>query len=700
MPGKKGFAFLILTVFALLLLVRLLHLSADPPYDLSTSGGPYGDPGGYSFNARNKILFGTWEVDDYNMMYLSSPPHIVTYLTFRLMGVGLAQQNLVPVLFSLGSLVLFFLILRRRFSNGWALGGTALLGINYLFLMFSRVANRVMPPLFFILLGLFLLQKERREAGTTFAAGASLFLALISKSVVFYVVAALGFGYLIFIILHEPLGKIAKRTGLLIAGAVSLSLPWFFFIYLPHRDYIHSFTELNKNYLIPPDNLSLLLRYFWTRPSILLEEMPFLSVLAAVASLILLLKIFEECKKIPLVDWIFLAWFMFGYLYYAIIQQRVTRHYIPQIVPLVFLAVFLGNHFLSGRTLKKKKFSIFLGLLVFLWMLFPASLALKYFSSLFPQFFSSQRSLNLTLVVLSAAAVVILLVFLKALSKTSLSFFPPALKKSLVILLFSAVFIFQGTKYLEWTLHPRFQFKEISQDLGKAFSNAVIAGLWAPAVCLENKHRAHEYFPGYINDYKDFFQRFGITHVFTTTAFGEHEKFERNFPEVMRRAFLLARYHIWTVEALLYDVRPPFRSRPWGLFEAELYTEKGSTPRFDPEASGRFAVLCRSKQPGYAVIVPVRTPLEKGTYKISFRLKKPDFWRGDEKKMARIDAVSEKRRNPLGSEDIFFDQFSSPTYQDHEMTIRLSFSQMVKFRVYSQGNGSFWVDRIELRKIE
>ena len=82
MPGKKGIPLLAAFLLTLLLCIRLFLLTADPPYDLSTSGGPYGDPGGYSFNARNMVLYGTWEVDDYNMMFMSIPPHLLTFISF------------------------------------------------------------------------------------------------------------------------------------------------------------------------------------------------------------------------------------------------------------------------------------------------------------------------------------------------------------------------------------------------------------------------------------------------------------------------------------------------------------------------------------------------------------------------------------------------------------------------------------------
>lgn len=174
MADKKNFTLLILLLFAVLFLIRLIHLAADPPYNLSASGGPWGDPAGYSQNARAKVLFGTWKIDAYNMMYSSYPPHLVTYALFKVFGVGLAQQNMVPVIFSMGALAVFFLILRLTYGLTTAGLGTLLLGFNYLFLMFSRIADRVMPPLFFLLLGILFLIKGKKKPLWIPAAGVSL----------------------------------------------------------------------------------------------------------------------------------------------------------------------------------------------------------------------------------------------------------------------------------------------------------------------------------------------------------------------------------------------------------------------------------------------------------------------------------------------------------------------------------------------
>jgi 4-amino-4-deoxy-L-arabinose transferase-like glycosyltransferase len=700
MSRKNACFVLAAFLLAILLSLRLLHITADPPYDLSTSGGPYGDPGGYSFNARNKVLFGTWEVDDYNMMYLSFPPHLVTYFSFKLLGVGLAQQNLVPVLFSMGSLLLFFLILRRRFSYAWAFGGTGLLGINYLFLMYSRVANRVMPPLFFILLGIYFLQKGTRKAGFFLAAGTSFFLALASKSVVFYVLAGIGIGYLAYILLHHKIKEIASQIALLTVGVLGPGIPWFLFIYIPHQDFIRSFSRLNVRYLIPPADFSSLVRHFWTRPPILMSHMPVICILAALASLLLLLKIVQEKKSIPLVDWIFLFWFLTGYLYYAVIQQRVPRHVIPQIIPLIFFSVSIAHHLLSRPLLERKKIPYAFILILFLWLLFPISLVLKHLTHRFPQLFSGQNSLNTTLLVLSSVFAVFLFILVKKESNRKNTVLPPFWKKALVFILTAGILIFHGTHYLQWAFHPSFQFREISRDLGRAFPEATIAGLWAPVISLENKHRAHEYFPGAINDYPDFFQRFGITHVFTTTHAGENQKFEINFPSIMVRAKLLARYHIWRVEALLYEMDGKPTPEGRRCYEAELFSQRGNMPRFDPDASETFAVQNLGKRSQFVVSIPGRNPLTQGSYSITFRMKKNKTSPNQKQRMARIDAVLETKKKVLAYKDIYPDDLFSTSYRNVGLTFRLTSLENVTFRVFAQGNGGFWLDRIDIHKID
>ena len=701
MRNRKASTLLILLLFAALLSIRLIHLAADPPYDLSTSGGPWGDPAGYSQNARAKVLYDTWEIDGYNMMYSSFPPHLVTFAVFKLFGVGLAQQNIVPVLFSTGALVVFFFLLRLVYGLVPALAGTFLLGFNYLFLMFSRIADRVMPPLFFLLLGILFLVKGKTKPVLNLAAGASFILALISKSVIFYALGAILLGYFFYLLFNKDIKILARNLALLLAGALIILVPWYFFLFTPSREFTAAFAELNVKYLIPPLDARLLLRYFWIRPPILFKAMPALAAAAAFFSLAVFHRMIRRPRFVDMLEWIFGLWFAVGYIYYAFIQQRVTRTLIPQIIPLVFLTAALIHALLKKREKMEAKKTVRLpggksvylfSLSAFVWMLFPVSLLIKYASILFPRFFSSNSGQNLALLVISAFLTA-LLVFLAGRWSLRPPAAPEGLKKAAALTLVLGIFVFQAVPYLKWAHAPPYQIRQISQDYGRAFDKAVFIGLWAPAVSLENKHYAHEYFRGYVNPYPDFFQRAGVTHVFTTTAFRENLIFEEDFPAEMAGAKLLARYHIWTTEVLLYNVLPEAQT-PDGLFEAELYTAPGATPRYDPVASGGFA-LVRSGKEGVVAEIPLSDSLEAGSHQLLFRLK------GRSRKAAgapilRIEALSPSARRIIARAELDAVDIPEESYGEYVFSFETQRNRDLILRLSIQAGGEVWMDSVQI----
>jgi len=696
MSKENKVAFLILALFLILFSIRFIHLTADPPYDLSFSGGPYGDPGGYSFNARNKILFGRWEVDNYNPMYISIIPHYFTYAIFKIFGVGYAQKNLIPIIFSCFSIFFFFLLLKERFSSFYALLGTGILGTNYLFLMFSRVANRVIPPIFFLLMGIYFLQKSRKKTGWLFGAGCSFFLALISKSVVFYILGAVGLGYLFFLIFSTSFQQIIKRIVYLGTGFFLPFLPWLFFIYFPHKTSISIFYQLNRTLILPPLNLASLFQNFWNRSSLLLKHMPFLSLTATLFLLVLLYKAVHHPRKIEMMDWIFLSWFIIGHIYYAVIYQRVTRHFIPHIIPLIFLTLVFVHHLLTSFPRQRKfefRWSYFV--LVFIWMLFPASLFLRTVSRRLPSHLFSDYSLIIMTIIISFLGTLLLYLLSKIWQKTKLNF-PFSFKKTACVLLIITIFAFQIPQYLDWAISPHHQFKHISQDLGKVLENATLAGLWAPVICLENKHKAHEYYPKVINDCPEFFQKYKITHIFTTTYAGENHYFERNFPEVMNKAQLLARYHVWRTQVLLYQIHPLLSPKKRGIFEAELFTQKGNTPRFDENTSKKLSVLSSAKKPHFVILVPPEKSYS-GNYVITFRIKAEEIYK-KKNRLARLDVISTERRSLFGYKDIFVPDIDKRDYKNISLKIFIPRSQKIKIRVYSTGSASLWVDWIKIEK--
>jgi hypothetical protein len=105
-------------VLALAAALRWLFPHADPPALLSGSGGLFFDEGAYTNNARNLYLFGSAFFDEWNSYWYSPVLHILQLPVFRVFGIGLHQERLIPMAMSVGTILL---LCRTRLAPG---GGT------------------------------------------------------------------------------------------------------------------------------------------------------------------------------------------------------------------------------------------------------------------------------------------------------------------------------------------------------------------------------------------------------------------------------------------------------------------------------------------------------------------------------------------------------------------------------------------------
>jgi hypothetical protein len=68
---------------------------------------------------------------------------------------------------------------------------------------------------------------------------------------------------------------------------------------------------------------------------------------------------------------------------------------------------------------------------------------------------------------------------------------PAAAPRLLAAVLVVAVFATEAWSYLDWTLHREYKLVSISRDLGRRLpEGSVIAGIFAPVLTLENRHRS------------------------------------------------------------------------------------------------------------------------------------------------------------------------------------------------------------------
>lgn len=701
--GRTHRILLLILVFAFLFGLRLIHLGADPPADLSISMGYYGDPGGYAANARNKVVFGTWILDEWNFMHVSPLPHYLNTVLFRLFGTGIAQMNAVPALFSCGLLFLFFLTLRRIMPFLPALAGVFLLGLNYPFLMFSRIGVRAVEMVFFCVLALWILTDRRVPDTVRLAlAGAAAFLAFTVKGTFLLVFPAiiLGTASYVFFQSGKSVGKTLTSLVVFGSGMAALAAAWFFLLFLPNKEMFLAFGTENYGWLAPT-RLQTALANFWHRPLFYFQSSPVTTSLAGLGFLAVAFRWLTAPKKVTLVEGAAAVWLMSNIVYFSIIYYRPARHFIPLIAAMAFLAVFFLRDIYGRETLQKpRKAPLLFFFPLFGWIVYAVSTVVIIRGRPL-----SLEDMQARIVMTAAVAVLASLLVLLALkiwpAKWAVSLSRPV-RTAAVVLLVLASTAADGRAYLKWALAPPYDMRTISRDFEAAFDHMVLGGLLAPVISLETRHRAHAYYTDYINKGLDFLDKYGITHVFLTTYAVEKIYFENDFPEAMAKARLLARYPLWRTHVELFELDPsPLPERPPDerLYEGEIFFGENGLPRFDPEASGRMAFRIDAGRNGGLCRLP-DIPLPPGEYSALFTMKIEDAAE-DGDSLGRIDILDPRSRRSIAGQSIEGGDFPAPgVYRVLALDFSVRRPSNLVFRVIGSGRTSLWFDKVVVRSLE
>jgi 4-amino-4-deoxy-L-arabinose transferase-like glycosyltransferase len=127
--------------------LRASFLQSIPGYQV--------DEGSWNIGARDKLVTGDW---CYTIRkFCVAPVHeIIFYLWFLLLNSGLFQARILSVLFSVGSILLMYLIGRKLFNVRTGLIAAAIFAVNYLEIMTGRHAMLETDSTFWVLLAVFL----------------------------------------------------------------------------------------------------------------------------------------------------------------------------------------------------------------------------------------------------------------------------------------------------------------------------------------------------------------------------------------------------------------------------------------------------------------------------------------------------------------------------------------------------------------
>jgi 4-amino-4-deoxy-L-arabinose transferase-like glycosyltransferase len=595
---------LVLLLIALFVGTRFIHLSADPPNDISLdSCSEYGDPGNYAFNARSKVILGRWNIEELGAAPFSPIPHAVTYLSFLTFGTGIWQMNLVPLLFS-ALLLIGLYFLGSKFFPDARLLFFVLLVLNYPFGIFSRINDQVMPMTFFAIVAVYFFLKAWDRPVYFFLTAVCLGLSLASKiKMVYFPFGVIPLAYLLIAIQRGEGTHVRRhlvRAGYFLAGLLLVAIPWYVFGFARYPVVFQNIFTLNSAVANPGGIPGALSNWVRKPPFSFYPTNRLLTLVLFFFFLTLLIGSFNKKKKWTMspLEIICILWLVIGMGVNASIGYRPIRHYIEYTIPmLILVSLYLKRLAAGGRlAYSLKKRGLFLaGLFVLVWV--GLSSYSRRFVSTDVWFYHTELVL-LTLFLVSLGATALLYVFLdKVLPKWKIVFSPGVAKASLAVLV--GLYAYQNlSEHVRWLNNPTFDMKTIGRDLGKAFPQGVFSGLLMPSLSLENRNVVHTFFPHYANDDPAFLKRAGVTHLLIASYNQEPEYYQDYFPDELRRSRLIVRYAMWRSWFLLYEIekREPPPANP-ALHEAEVMERDAGIPLFDPEASGRFSVRVELKKP-------------------------------------------------------------------------------------------------------
>jgi hypothetical protein len=533
---------ILILILGLAAFLRLQHLRADPPprlVHLTRSAGIYFDEGMYCHNARNKILFGTWIMDDWNPLLYNSILTGIYYAGFKLFGISIVTVKVANVFFGLLGVIFLYLAFRRYLSEYCSLAVTALFAFDFFWTMYNRIGLLENFSILFFIISYYFLVRSREKPWNMALVGGFVSLAALSKYLFLYFFLAASLA-----VLYQAWQERKRHLALkFLAGCFSVVALWFLAIYLPFSS---AFRKIGSGWadLSWPENLGKVFfniyRNFLPR---YMSLIPVIFITGLLFSAMVLVKLVKKNPRPDILELFIFLWITGTFLEIAILNYQPLRYYLP-IVPGLFLALSLV---IKNRVwLREHKREV-------LWVFFPlAALFYRFWISLvwWPSAFLAFNS-PIVIIFLYSALIVFFLIWLKKgrrlETKGGLYIFS--------ILLLSSLLVY----YAQFYRQPEYRLESVAGRLRRNLPpGSVLMGNEAPRLALETKFRVFVAFEGWFND-EDPFHVYRPTHLLVLDRFwgGELVWIKRRFPEIAANLTLYRRFPIWDTTISLYKVNYP-----------------------------------------------------------------------------------------------------------------------------------------------
>ena len=532
---------ILLFILTLAAALRLQHLKADPPpllVHLSRSAGIYFDEAMYCHNARNKILFDTWMLDDWNPILYNAVLTGIYYVGFKIFGTSIVTVKVTNILFGLLGIVFVYLAIRRYLSESYALGLSFLFSLDFYWTMYNRIGLLENFSTLFFIITFYFLVKSREKRGCMTLVGVSVAMAVLSKYLFFYFFPAA----LLAILYHSWSEKRWRPIAHFLVGFFSVLLVWFLSIYLPLSS---AFRKIGSGWmdLSWPENIGIFFfNLYRNNLSRYMSLIPFFFIAGLLFSAMVIVRLWKKNPPPDVLEVFVFLWLAGTFFQMAILNYQPLRYYLVM-VPGLFFALSLAvknRDWLRAKAKPVAWVSIFLGALFY-----------KFWTGLVkpPSAFFAFNHLALRIFLYLTLALIFVLWVRKTRRPER-----AACLYILVSLALASLFVY----YSQFYKKPTYQVESAARRLRLLPSGSVIMGNEAPRLALETQFRFFVSFPGWFND-KDPFNQYRPTHLLVLDKFwgGELAWIQRRFPDIAANLRLHRRFPVWDTTVSLYKVNYP-----------------------------------------------------------------------------------------------------------------------------------------------
>ncbi len=610
--------FIILLVLILIMstgvYLRYIHLTADPPSDLTISGGVVGDPGQYSLGARNKLLFGKWAIKGWKTYLLSPVVNYFNIVLFKIFGINLYSQRLIPFTFSVLTLILLSFYLFFKVDKRISLIFSVLYSINYVSIMYSKIANREFPMIFFFVVSMiFFVEAEDESCFFYFISSIFFVLSFLSKGSIIYFLVI--FGVLTVVNSICEFNSFKKILSFFWVPLFVALTSWYILIFKSNKSFFMPFVKNNSGVRSIHSLKQLVVNIFSSPFLSIFKEDSILIVitvfLIGFAGIVYFLELTSFLNK--RVDFDFekrlifflVVWFIVVVGANSVVSYRPTRFYVNVMIPVILIFSFfvVKNNMINKNINIKFHISLFVGFSVFLLILSGVFTYVKVDGMFHHLLFSF----------------LVVIVFLFS------SFYK---RKFLRVLLFVLMFFviivdvfFNSYKIQNWSRKITYKINSASNTIGKLLpTKEHITGNWASILTINTKHKTYFMWPGLVNWSKDFIHENKIKHLIVVRGrfVDELKIFKGLLKEDMELYKLVALFNIYNSEVFLFS-KFENRSESNDLQfkrEFEVFSNVEKEVVYDEKASGRLAAFVKKmKRTSFSI------KLEKKIRKVEFRVK-------------------------------------------------------------------------------